>query len=150
ICFSSSDLSISSSGNFAIGIASAPRRLPWPVANALARPLASLSRCCLAGGLHSSVRLLNQRLEGGRIVDGEVGQNLTVDCDAGLVQPVDELAVRCAELAGSGIDALDPKCPEIALAALAIAIGILLRPLDRLLGNADRILAPAVVALGSL
>ena len=53
-------------------------------------------------------------------------------------------------LADSSVDALDPEGAEVALAALAIAIGVLLRLLDRLLGDADRILATAIVALRGL
>src|SRR6185312_3367813 len=44
----------------------------------------------------------------------------------------------------------DPQRAEIALAVLAVAIGVLQRLLDRLLGDADCILAAAVKALGGL
>jgi len=54
---------------------------------------------------------------------------------------------RKRTLARRRVDALDPQCAEGALAALAVAVGVLHRPLDRLLGDADRILAAAVVAL---
>src|SRR5439155_4410779 len=53
-----------------------------------------------------------------------------------------------AERAYRGVEALNPKGAEGALAPLAVTIGILIRLLDRLLGNPDRILAPAVIALG--
>ena len=46
------------------------------------------------------------------------------------------------------INALDPQRTECALLTLAIAVLILQRLLDRLLGDADRILAPASIALG--
>ena len=46
----------------------------------------------------------------------------------------------------SRIDALDPERTEAPLLYLAVAIGVLHRLLDRLLGDPDGILAPAVVA----
>ena len=49
-----------------------------------------------------------------------------------------------------GIEALDPQSAERALAPLAVAEGVLVRLLDRLLGDADGVLAPAVIALGGL
>ena len=51
------------------------------------------------------------------------------------------LACRC-------VDALNPQRTECALLALAVAILILQRLLDRLLSDADRILASTSVALG--
>src|ERR1043165_5795396 len=94
--------------------------------------------------------LLDDRLEGGRLADGEIGQHLAVDRDAGLGEPVDEAAVGDAEGPHRGVEALDPQRAEGALAPLAVAEGVLVRLLDRLLGDADRVLAPAVIALGGL
>src|SRR5580693_3158630 len=94
--------------------------------------------------------LADDRLEGRRLVDGEVGQNLAVDHDAGLVEARDEAAVIEPERAHRRIEALDPQRPEGALLPLAVAEGVLVCLLDRLLGDADRILAPAVIALGGL
>src|SRR5690606_17061874 len=51
-------------------------------------------------------------------------------------------------LAHRGVDALDPQGAEIALAVLAVAIGVLQRLLDRLPGDADGVLAAAVETLG--
>ena len=67
-----------------------------------------------------------------------------------LRQAVDKSAVGEAVLAHGRVDALDPERAEGALLALAVAIGVLHRLLDRLLGDADRILAAAVIALGLL
>ena len=53
-------------------------------------------------------------------------------------------------LAHRGVDALDPQGAEIALAVLAVAVGVLERLLHRLLGDADGVLATAVKALGGL
>ena len=59
-------------------------------------------------------------------------------------------AVVQAERPHRGVEALDPERAEGALAPLAVAEGVLLRLLDRLLGDADGVLAPAVIALGGL
>src|SRR5690349_15127203 len=53
-------------------------------------------------------------------------------------------------LADGSVDALDPKRAEGPLAVLAVAIGVLSRPVDRRLGGADGVLAPAVKAFGAL
>src|SRR5436853_558660 len=94
--------------------------------------------------------LLYDGLERGRLADREIGQNLAVDLHSGLAEPVDEPAVGQAERAHRRIEALDPERAEGALPALAVAIGILVGLLDRLLGDADGVLAPAVIALGGL
>src|ERR1041385_1612157 len=94
--------------------------------------------------------LLDDRLEGGWLADREIGQHLAVDRDAGLGKPVDKPAVVEAKGPHRGVEALDPQRPERALAPLAVAEGVLVRLLHRLLGDADRILAPAVIAFGGL
>src|SRR5262249_40844267 len=93
-----------------------------------------------------SHRSLDERLEGIGVLDGKIGQYLAVDLDPGPCQGVHEPCVGEAVLAHSRIDALDPKRAEGALLALAVAIGILHGLLDRLLGDANGILAPAGVA----
>src|SRR5262249_9658429 len=82
------------------------------------------------------------------VLHRQVGQDLAVDLDPGLAETVDKSAVGEAVLAHRGVDALDPEGAEGALLALAVAVGVLHRLLDRLLGDPDRVLAPAVVALG--
>src|SRR3712207_6576015 len=52
--------------------------------------------------------------------------------------------------ADSGVEALDPQSAEGALLVATVTRRILHALLDRLLGNADRILAAAVEALGCL
>jgi hypothetical protein len=81
-------------------------------------------------------------------VDGHVGQHLAIDLDAGLAETVDQAAIGQAVLSRGGVDTLDPQRAEIALADLAVAIGILQRLLDRLLGDPDGVLAAAVESLG--
>src|SRR5690606_7995684 len=82
--------------------------------------------------------------------DGEVGQDLAVDFDPRLVQPVDKAAVGQAVLTHGGVDALDPERTEGALLGLAVAVGVLQALVDSGLGRADGVLAPAIEALGSL
>src|SRR5260370_264018 len=84
------------------------------------------------------------------LADRKIRQHLAVDQETGLVEAVDEAAVVQAERTHCRIEPLDPKRPERALAALAVAVGVLVRLLHRLLGDADGVLAPAVIALGGL
>src|ERR1700722_10009788 len=109
-----------------------------------------LSRGQRRSGRECGLRLVDDRLECGRFVDGEVGQHLAVDHDARLVEPGDEPAVGQSKIADRRVEALDPQGAEGALAPLAIAKGVLVRFLDCLLGDADGILAPPVITLGSL
>jgi len=62
----------------------------------------------------------------------------------------DEAAVGQAERPHRGVEALDPQRPEGALAALAVAVGVLVGLFHRLFGDADGVLAPAVETLGGL
>src|SRR5262245_23135918 len=94
--------------------------------------------------------LLDDRLKGRRLVDGEVGQDLAIDHEPGLGEAVDKSAVVEPKRPHRGIEALDPERPEGALPALAIAVGVLIGLLDRLLGDADRVLATAEIALRGL
>src|SRR5487761_2048386 len=92
--------------------------------------------------------LFHDRLECRRLGDGEIGQHLAADHYPGLGYAVDEAAVVEAERPHRGVQALDPQRAEGALAPLAVAEGVLAGLLDRLLGDADGVLAAAVIALG--
>src|SRR5262252_10779248 len=92
--------------------------------------------------------LLDDRLERRRLADREVGQHLAVDRDPGLAQAGDKSAVGEVEGAHRRVEPLDPQGAEGALAPLAVAERVLVGFLDRLLGDADRVLAPAVIAFG--
>ena len=81
------------------------------------------------------------------IVHGEFGHDLAVDLDAGLQQAVDQPAVRQPVLAGRRIDARDPQRTELALLGATIAVGVLPRLDDRLLGGAEYLAAGVVVTL---
>ena len=90
---------------------------------------------------------LDQRPEGLRVGDGEVGEHLAVDLDTGRVQAVDEPAVAHALHAGRSVDALDPQRPEVALAGPPVAVGVLQGVHDLLVGGLVRAALVAVVAL---
>src|SRR5262249_45617384 len=60
----------------------------------------------LASGRH-------ERAERGRIVDGEIGEDLAVDLDAGRPQPGDKTRVRDVVLTAGRVDADDPKPAEL-------------------------------------
>src|SRR4029079_16865654 len=80
-------------------------------------------------------------------VHRDVGQDLSVEIDVRELQRVDELAVSQALGADRGVDALDPQSAEAPLLHLAVAVGVLAGLLDRLAGDANRVLAAAVIAL---
>src|SRR5688572_13904548 len=92
-------------------LGTSPRMTPLSVETALSGGLLRL-----LDGLGS---LLGQRLEALSVRDGEIGQNLAVDGDPGLVQTVDKSAVGHAVLAYSRVDALNPESAERALLGLA-------------------------------
>src|SRR5579862_6894692 len=92
--------------------------------------------------------LTNNGLESRRLRDRQIGKHLAVNHDAGLAQAGDKAAVVEAERAHRRIEPLNPQGAERTLPPFAVAKGILLRLLHRLLGDADRVLAPAVIALG--
>src|SRR6516165_6334318 len=83
-----------------------------------------------------------------RLADREIGQHLAVNRDAGFGEAGDEPAVVEAERADRGVEALDPQSAKAALAPLAVAISVLICLLDRLLSDPNRVLAPAIIALG--
>src|SRR5205823_1432854 len=92
--------------------------------------------------------LADNRFECRRLANGEIGKHFAVDHNTGFAETGNEPAVVQTERTHRGIEALNPKRAESALAPLAVAISVLVRLLDCLLGNPDRVLAPAVIALG--
>jgi len=95
-----------------LGIAIAPRRLARRLRRAV--------------GLPDSDGLLIR----------EVGENTPVDLDAGDAQALYEPVIGHPVGPGRGVDPLDPQPPEIALAVLAVAVGVGHRVEDLLLGLA--------------
>src|ERR671923_581835 len=81
----------------------------------------------LSGGIGKSA-------EGLGVADGDVGQDLAVEVDAGELEAVDERAVAHAVLPRGGVDADDPQAAEVALAIAPVAIGVGVGLHDRLLG----------------
>src|SRR5208283_2183481 len=97
-----------------------------------------------------ALRLLDDRGEGGGLADGELGEDLAIDLDPRRSERRDKPAVGEAVLAHRRVDPLDPQGAELALAVLAVAVGVLHRLVDGGLGGADGILAAAEEALGLL
>src|SRR6187551_1914401 len=86
--------------------------------------------------------------EGRRIGHGDLRQHLPVELVAGLLQPVDEPAVRDLVLAGGGVDPHDPEPAEVPLLRLAIPIRVDERLLHLELRHPVRLRLGAVIALG--
>src|SRR5690348_8119268 len=92
-------------------------------------------------------RLIHQSLEGGGLVDGDVGKHLAVDLDTGAGEPADKSAVGHTMLAAGRVDALDPERAKIPLTLLAADIIVLQRLIDGSVGRGDIVLAAAAEAL---
>lgn len=93
--------------------------------------------------------LFRQRLERLRLMHGQIRQYFAVNLDAGLRQAVHEARIGDPGVARGGVNALDPQRAESALLGPAIAISILAGLLDRLIGDTEGVLTPAVIALGA-
>src|ERR1051326_3691991 len=77
----------------------------------------------------------------------EIGEHLAGDVDLRLLQPRHEARVGHAELAHRGVDARDPERADLALLLPAIAVGVLPRLHQRLLGDAVDVLPAAAEPL---
>src|SRR5436190_11044441 len=84
----------------------------------------------------SGLGLARELGKSGRARDGDLGQALAVERDAGRLQALDELSVRQAVLARGGVDADDPQAAEVALLAPAADERVLQRGVDRLFRGA--------------
>src|SRR5919201_440591 len=93
---------------------------------------------------------IRKSAEGLGVPDGDVGQNLAVELDAGQLQSVDEGAVAQAVLAGGGVDANDPQPAEVALAVAPVAVRVGVGLHDRFLGALVVRVRLAAEALGPL
>src|SRR5690606_2820016 len=91
--------------------------------------------------------LLRDHTKRGRILHGEVGKHLAIDCKARRIHASDELAVGQAVKASVGVDARDPERPHGALLGLAIAISVLTGLDDGLLRNAIALATSVVIVL---
>jgi hypothetical protein len=93
---------------------------------------------------------LRQRREGSGVADGEVGEDFTIDLDAGLAEAVHEDAVAHIVLVSGRVDADDPEAAELALLVLAIAVGVRPATLDIFLGGLPELAAGTEGAASSL
>src|SRR3954452_14713105 len=107
-------------------------------------------RSCLASGSRRLPGGLSKTSEGLGVAHGDVGQHLAVELDLGQAQAVHQLAVAHALLAGGGVDPLDPQAAELALAVLAVAVGVGAGLEQLLLGPLVARVLLAAVALGPL
>lgn len=94
------------------------------------------------------LNLLYDGLESGGIVEGEIGEDLAVDLDAGLVDETHELGVAEVFEASGSVDTLNPESAEVALLILAVAIGVGQTLFPGVLGNGPYVAAAAEVAAG--
>src|SRR5688572_7579226 len=95
-----------------------------------------MSRRALVGRRRNSgaggFGLFDHRVEGGRIVDRQLGELLAIQTDAGLLQAVDELRVAESPHARRGVDADDPQPPELPLLLPAVASAVRPGAVERL------------------
>src|SRR5699024_2860257 len=104
---------------------------------------------CVDARRQSSLGDLDQVREGGRVVDGELGEHATVDLDTGGLEALDETVVGHAVGAGAGVDALDPEATEVTLALATVTVAVDQRMEDRFLGLAVQAPARSAVAAGA-
>src|SRR6478735_12082898 len=109
-----------------------------------------LRLCCVRGGRDVGAGELDERGEGRRVVDGEVGEDLAVDLDPGGLEALHEPVVGHAVGAGRGVDALDPEPTEVALLRAAVTVGVAQRVGDLLLGLAVQTRPLTAVTAGAL
>src|SRR3954470_11767848 len=102
------------------------------------------------GGGDGGARRLHQGGEGGRLVDGELREDATVQLDAGQLEALHEAVVGHVVEPGRRVDAGDPQLAEVALARLAVAVGVGGRVEHLLLGLAVQPRALAAVTAGLL
>src|SRR5579883_3484800 len=92
----------------------------------------------MAGLLRSegAFGLLGEAFKRGLVFDGQVGEDLAIEFDAGFLEAADEPGVAEAVGLGGGADADDPERAELALALLATGVSELEAALDGLFGGA--------------
>jgi len=81
----------------------------------------------------SGFRALHQARKTGRVVHGDVRENLPVQVDAGALETADKLAVGNGGNAAGSIDTYNPKGTEIPLFKSAAHITVAQRLLDSFL-----------------
>jgi len=92
----------------------------------------------------------HQGLELRGFVDGEVGENLAVQLDVRLLQPVHELAVIDFQRAAGSVDTDDPQTAVLLLLLLAALVRMDSRLVDGVVYGTDILTRVAVETLGTL
>src|ERR671923_1363887 len=98
-----------------------------------------LKAVLLRGPAESAPRLLGEAFKGAGIAHCQVGQDLAVQFDSALLQPVDELAIAHPVELGGGADAHDPQRTVLALLLAASSVGKLQPAFDRLRSEERRV-----------
>src|SRR5262245_15885488 len=98
------------------------------------------------GLLNGRGGLLRDRGECRRLAHSKVREDLAVDLDTGLVQAVDEAAVRRAVEPGRRVDARNPQLAEVALALAPVPVGIVEREQHGLVRPPEHTMPLALVA----
>ena len=96
----------------------------------------------------SVLHLVNDSLESGGVVEGEVGKHLTVDFDARLVDESHQLAIAEVFQTCGSVDTLNPESTEVALLVLTVAISIGETFFPGVLGNGPHIATASEVTAG--
>ena len=100
--------------------------------------------------LQRSLRLLGESGECGGVGNGDLGEHLPVEVDAGLLETVDERGVVHAVLLAGGGDTGDPDSAEVTFLLLSADVGIVAGLHDRFLRGAEQLGLATVVALRQL
>src|SRR5690349_8457750 len=106
---------------------------------ALPPPMTSENLRCVQRG----ARLVGERRKRGGIVNGEIGEDLPVHFDPGLLQTVHERVVVHVVLMRRRVDAGDPETAEITFLVLPIAVRVLPAALDGFLRGSPQLAARA-------
>ena len=107
------------------------------------RPLSLWIVTCLFHFVYNSLESLG-------IVNCEVGKNLTVDFDTGLVQCSHKGRVGHVLQASGSVDTLNPQCTECTLFVSAVAIGVGKTLFPGVFGYSPNILSGTIVTLCKL
>ena len=107
-------------------------------------------RLCGGGGLlfEGLLCLRYDGGEGGGVGDREIREDLAVGLDAGGLQAFDEAGVGDSLGTDGGVDTLSPETAELAFAPLTVAVFVLLRFADGVLGVTEELRAETAEALG--
>ena len=96
------------------------------------------------------LNLLDDSLESGLVVHGEVSEDLAVDLDTSLVECTHKCRIGHVLETSSSVDTLDPQCAEVALLVTAVTVSVCETLLPSVLRNCPNILSCTIVTLGQL